>query len=63
MVSRVMRCRCPHCRQRVVQFVSEAAPNVCPHCFKMFSMSSRASVPAWVLGILVLLTATLLIGV
>ena len=63
MSSRVMRCRCPHCSQKLMQFVSESAPNVCPHCFKMFSMSERSDVPAWTVGVVALLTAKLLIGV
>lgn len=45
-----------------MQFVSDSTPNVCPHCFKMFSMSDCRDVPAWVLGVLVMLTGMLLIG-
>ena len=63
MSSRVMRCRCPHCDQTVVDYMNESAPTVCPHCFQMFCASSGVSVPFWVWGIVSILAVHLLITI
>jgi hypothetical protein len=56
----VMRCVCPHCRQRVVQVVDASGTNVCPHCYRFFRVSTRGKMPFWVWGVLALLVGTLL---
>ena len=55
-----MRFICPNCSHLVIQDRNPDGLNYCPSCRQLFLMPLR-KVPAWVLGVLVILMAYWLI--
>jgi len=54
-----MRCRCPHCSERVKQARNLSGPNFCPKCCKLFYPPVETGTPPWVLGVVAVLLANL----
>jgi hypothetical protein len=52
-----MRIDCPYCQGYVTQAKNAEGPNFCPACQKLFYVPDQRSVPPWVFGVLVILTA------
>ena len=51
------RFECPFCSQRFVQDENPDGPNFCPTCRRLFLVQCFRKVPAWILGVVVVLMA------
>jgi hypothetical protein len=52
-----MRYHCPKCEHFVVQAKNREGPNFCTRCGNLFYAPSDPTLPPWILGVLVILTA------
>ncbi len=54
-----MRCLCPQCSEEILQIKNSEGPNFCPNCHALFYAPRQNRTPSWILGVLVVLVASL----